>query len=133
MYHNIFEGLSVGARKDFDSGDGTELEKKRRARKNSSAPFNFGARVQLVRLRTVKVINCLSENFDATDVVVRRGLRSHVASLQIDLGREGRERAGERTYEISQRRSFQNCWPWTCKGKWSLTSRHNGESFGQIF
>jgi hypothetical protein len=57
----------------------------------------------------VKVITCPLENFDATDVVALRSLRSYVASLPSGRDRAGTERGADRTCEICQRRSFQNC------------------------
>ena len=56
----------------------------------------------------VKVITCPLENFDATDVVALRGVRSYVASLPIGRDWAGTERAADRTCETCQRRSFQN-------------------------
>jgi hypothetical protein len=57
----------------------------------------------------VKVITCPLENFDATDVVALRGVRSYVALLPIGRDWAGTERAADRTCETCQRRSFQNC------------------------
>jgi hypothetical protein len=61
---------------------------------------------QVVRLH---LITCPLENFDATDVVALRDVRSYVASLPIGQDWAGTERAADRTCETCQRRSFQNC------------------------